>query len=349
MNRFSRWIGAVALAVCASGALAASGEGLMVRLSTAAPVLRGDVDVMVNVTVTNTTRSAINVLRWELPAQRHQSPLFRISRDGQAVAYLGALVKRAEPTATDYVRIEPGSTLSYDVELTSGYDLAQSGTYTIEYTSMGATAAGMVALQSAAPAYLWLESRSGRGAVPTAQTRKDPALAGSITYTGGCTASQQTALATSVTDAANYATAAVSYFASSKYATARYVKWFGPGNRSSWAISKKNYTAIQDAFVNQALVLDCSCTDAGVYAYVFPNQPYKIYACPVFWTAPALGTDSKAGTMIHEMSHFTVVAGTQDFVYGQSGAAALAISNPANALRNADNHEYFAENTPVLP
>jgi peptidyl-Lys metalloendopeptidase len=96
-------------------------------------------------------------------------------------------------------------------------------------------------------------------------------------------------------------------------------------------------------------VLDCSCTDAGVYAYVFANQPYKIYACPVFWTAPALGTDSKAGTMIHEMSHFTVVAGTQDFVYGQSGAAALAISNPANALRNADNHEYFAENTPVLP
>jgi peptidyl-Lys metalloendopeptidase len=233
MNLFSRWIGAVALAACASGALAASGEGLMVRLSTAAPVLRGDVDVMVNVTVTNTTRSAINVLRWELPAQRHQSPLFRISRDGQAVAYLGALVKRAEPTATDYVRIEPGTTLSYDVELTSGYDLAQSGTYTIEYTSMGATAAGMVALQSAAPAYLWLESRSGRGAVTAAQTGKDPALAGSIVYTGGCTASQQAALATSVTDAANYATAAVSYFASSKYATARYVKWFGPCNRSS--------------------------------------------------------------------------------------------------------------------
>jgi peptidyl-Lys metalloendopeptidase len=48
------------------------------------------------------------------------------------------------------------------------------------------------------------------------------------------------------------------------------------------------------------------------------------------------------------MSHFTVVAGTDDHVYGQSGAKSLAISNPTNALNNADNHEYFAENTPYL-
>ena len=33
-------------------------------------------------------------------------------------------------------------------------------------------------------------------------------------------------------------------------------------------------------------------------------------------------------------------------VYGQAGAKNLAISNPTNALDNADNHEYFAENTP---
>jgi peptidyl-Lys metalloendopeptidase len=42
--------------------------------------------------------------------------------------------------------------------------------------------------------------------------------------------------------------------------------------------------------------------------------------CRAFWPAPANGTDSKAGTLIHEMSHFNVVAGTNDWVYGQSGA-----------------------------
>ena len=49
------------------------------------------------------------------------------------------------------------------------------------------------------------------------------------------------------------------------------------------------------------------------------------------------------------MSHFTIVAGTDDWVYGQTGAKNLAISNPDNAVDNADSHEYFSENTPSLP
>jgi peptidyl-Lys metalloendopeptidase len=61
------------------------------------------------------------------------------------------------------------------------------------------------------------------------------------------------------------------------------------------------------------------------------------------------GTDSKAGTLVHEMSHFNVVAGTDDHAYGQSAAKSLALSNPDLALNNADSHEYFAENTPALP
>ncbi len=59
------------------------------------------------------------------------------------------------------------------------------------------------------------------------------------------------------------------------------------------------------------------------------------------------GTDSKAGTLVHEMSHFNVVASTDDVVYGQTGAKNLAFSNPEDAIRNADSHEYFAENTPI--
>ena len=59
------------------------------------------------------------------------------------------------------------------------------------------------------------------------------------------------------------------------------------------------------------------------------------------------GTDSRAGTLIHELSHFTVVAGTSDFAYGQSAASRLARTSPSRAVRNADNHEYFAENTPA--
>jgi peptidyl-Lys metalloendopeptidase len=81
---------------------------------------------------------------------------------------------------------------------------------------------------------------------------------------------------------------------------------------------------------------------------VYPTQPYTIYVCKAFWSAPMTGTDSKGGTLVHEMSHFNVVASTDDWVYGQSGAASLAISNPSQAIDNADSHEYFGENTPAL-
>ncbi len=54
-------------------------------------------------------------------------------------------------------------------------------------------------------------------------------------------------------------------------------------------------------------------------------------------------------TLVHEMSHFTGVAGTDDWAYGRTAAKALAISDPAKALDNADSHEYFAENNLPLP
>lgn len=50
---------------------------------------------------------------------------------------------------------------------------------------------------------------------------------------------------------------------------------------------------------------------------------------------------------MHEQSHFTNNAGTEDYAYGQTAAKALAKSNSAEAIENADNHEYFAENTPA--
>jgi peptidyl-Lys metalloendopeptidase len=49
------------------------------------------------------------------------------------------------------------------------------------------------------------------------------------------------------------------------------------------------------------------------------------------------------------MSHFDIVAGTDDVVYGKTGAMNLASSDPNLAITNADSHEYFAENTPALP
>jgi peptidyl-Lys metalloendopeptidase len=125
----------------------------------------------------------------------------------------------------------------------------------------------------------------------------------------------------------------------------RYTTWFGTYNASRYNSVKNHFSNIASALDSAPMTINCGCKKT-YFAYVFPTQPYTVYVCKAFWTAPATGTDSKAGTLVHEMSHFNIVAGTDDWVYGQTGAKNLAITNPTNAADNADSHEYFAENTP---
>jgi peptidyl-Lys metalloendopeptidase len=126
---------------------------------------------------------------------------------------------------------------------------------------------------------------------------------------------------------------------------ARYTEWFGPDTLSlNVGTVKSHVTSIKSAFLSADMAFDCTCTDRS-YAYVYPNQPYKIYLCKAFWAAPAKGTDSKMGTLYHETSHFNIVADTDDVVYGQSGCRKLALSNPSKAVTNADSNEYFCESS----
>ncbi len=350
MRRFSKFLLSALLAWGADTAVAAPADALEVRLSAPTPVLQGDVDVHLTVTITNTGRSPVQLLRWQLPGDELESALFRITRDGQKVAYTGPLIKRTAPEAADQVRIDAGATLTYQVELTGAYDLVRNGRYTIEFNSKGGHGAKAAQLRSQ-PLYLWLEGRTAKvaGGAGTAGGAAAAAAVGSISFTGNCSASQQTALQQAVTAATGYANSAVSYLSSAPSATPRYVKWFGAYSSAGWGTAKAHFVNEQSAFTTQALTLDCKCKKSNIYAYVYPTQPYKIYLCGAFWAAPLTGTDSRAGTLIHEMSHFNVVAGTDDWAYGQSAAANLALTDPAKALDNADSHEYFAENTPALP
>lgn len=89
---------------------------------------------------------------------------------------------------------------------------------------------------------------------------------------------------------------------------------------------------------------------SSTYAYVYPSDSsHTIYLCGSYWNSPTtLEVDSKPGTLIHELSHFDDVAGTDDNVYGLAGCRSLAISSPCAAVNNADSHEYYIELIPTL-
>ncbi len=162
-----------------------------------------------------------------------------------------------------------------------------------------------------------------------------------------CSSSQQSGVTTAVNGAKTYSTGAKNYLLGKTYSTVgpRYTSWFGAKNSSRFNTTKSHYTSIENAFLTKPVVVDCGCTE-NYYAYVYPTQPYKIYVCNAFWSAPNTGTDSRAGTLVHEMSHFNIVASTDDWAYGQTACRSLATSNAKKAVDNADSHEYFAENTP---
>ncbi|RJG20407.1 M35 family metallo-endopeptidase [Massilia cavernae] len=352
----------VAVAACFSAQ--AASNGVTVSITPEKSSLNKEDDVVVRVTITNTSSTPQYILKWHTPFGGVEEALFDVKRDGVDVPYLGAHYKRPAPTAKDYYLLKPGASHTAKVELSALYDMSVTGDYSIKYTaasyqlfdgSKKAAAkqvAGDIDSIESAPASLWINGRLERGTVVGTpfELAKAPGGGGTpapagLSYTN-CTASQQSTIASAVNTAKTMTNNGVSYLNAGTQGT-RYTKWFGTYDSSRYATVKSHFAAIKDGFDNKPVVVDCSCKQS-YYAYVYPTQPYKIYVCNAFWSAPLSGTDSKGGTMIHEMSHFNAVAGTDDWAYGQSAAASLAISNAAKAVDNADNHEYFGENTPAL-
>ncbi|KAK0211138.1 peptidyl-Lys metalloendopeptidase [Desarmillaria ectypa] len=162
-----------------------------------------------------------------------------------------------------------------------------------------------------------------------------------------CSASEESALVSAAAAAQTYAENAQAYLDENTASTTRYTTWFGEYNPSRHAEVLGHFSNMLD-HPYADYTYDCSCTDTDVYAYVYPHSFGTIYLCGGFWDAATAGTDSMGGTLIHESSHFTIIGGTDDYVYGQTSAQSLIESNPDKAIFNADNHEYFAENNPSL-
>lgn len=322
-------------------------------------------DVVVHITLTNNGNKPAKLLKWYTAADGIEENLFQVSRDGENLRYLGAHYKRPAPQAGNYIHLKAGESITQTAEISSVYDFSRTGDYRVQFDvesmqlfdpaaahRQNQSKSGVEKLVSNELMF-WVEGRdwtspgvvakgsakAGKGKPPV-----DPPPSGErISFTGRCSNEQQTDILSAIDEAIAISADAKSYMTGSL--GNRYTTWFGTVDSTRSNTVKNNFNAISNAMATEDITVDCKCKQ-NYYAYVYPNDPYKIYVCKAFWTAPLIGTDSKAGTLVHEMSHFDVVAGTDDVVYGQTGAMNLANSSPNDAVRNADSHEYFAENTP---
>jgi peptidyl-Lys metalloendopeptidase len=322
----------------------ATAGDLSARLSAGTSSFGAQSEVSLTITLTNVSGHAVSLLSWHTPAEGLKDELLEVTLNGAPVAYTGRHYKRAAPRAEDFLTLAPGESLTRTVGLSDAYDLSQSGRYAVSFSGShhAENPAALHAFASNSVS-LWIEGRPGREAGYAAQDVRAQGLSTST----NCSTSRKTDITSAFSAAQSMANNSYSYLTSTTPSgTARYKTWFGTYSSTNWGTAKAHFTAIKSAFDTKSVVVDCGCTDSA-YAYVYPTQPYKIYVCNAFWSAPLTGTDSKGGTLVHEMSHFNAVAGTDDHAYGQSAAKSLASSSPTRALDNADSHEYFAENTPA--
>lgn len=328
--------------------LAARGSA-EVRITAAKEALSAEDGVLVNVTISNPNKNAIKILRWFTPFDGVKEDLFAVSVNGKTPEYTGPEYKRPAPTEKDYITLSPGESMNTTVDLAGFYDFSESGYYQISYKAAGpnifSRETNFLAAEDALASNgveIWVSGRETKAPA----TEPIDSVSGSTSYTG-CSTSRQSSLLTARNNAYTYSANSYNYLNAGTVGS-RYTTWFGTYTSSRYSTVRSHFSSIQNAMNNASVRFNCTCTDSA-YAYVYSNQPYTIYLCNAFWSAPSTGTDSKAGTLVHEMSHFNVVAGTDDWAYGQSAAKSLARSNPSRAVDNADSHEYFAENTPSLP
>lgn len=335
--------------VSSSTVFAASKETPVVVLGASQTSFGESENVVINVTYSNPSDHTLRILKWFTPVDGLEEPVFAITVNGKEVSYSGAIYKRPLPTGNDYINLKSGESITLPVILSDYYDFSETGKYVVRYDATSVylfseKSAANLSSESLTSAEITLKVA---GKAPKVRPTPTPPPAGSTAF-NACTTAQQSILVSARTEAKTYASTAWDYLLKMTAGTSRYTTWFGAYNTSRLDTVTMHFDSLATAWNTAGVTFDCKCRQ-NYYAYVYPNKPYTIYLCRVFWQAPLTGTDSQAGTLIHEMSHFYTVASTQDYVYGQTGAMSLAISDPAKAVMNADNHEYFAENNPFKP
>ncbi|KAF8722341.1 hypothetical protein AX14_009873 [Amanita brunnescens Koide BX004] len=182
---------------------------------------------------------------------------------------------------------------------------------------------------------------------------------------------RQIQLTASLQAAEDYANEAVKYLENISGTTLRFESWFGLYSQKRKEKLQGHFEIIREACPSAVFsdnsgdrcacscgdyMISCKCVEKNrvgccacnsLFAYVKANTNDRtIYLGKMFWDGPVTGRDSKAGTIIHELSH--LVCQTQDRGYGTRDAKDLAVMKPDIALINADSHQYFAENNPYL-
>ncbi|TFK72457.1 zincin [Pluteus cervinus] len=346
---FSSTARTVLFALAATALSVSAAPGLSLKI-TGPSVVDGVPNLKVSATLTNTGDESLKILNDPLsPLSTIPANTFSITNTAGTTPYFTGIKAKFVPQRAaelgSYIALAPGESKTVVHDLSKAYDFSSSGegTYDVEarntfYIVQDDDKLDTIFAATEAHTTEVVGSLAAR-AVPTGH------LSRRATYRS-CSESQRSQLVEAAAAAQTYVANVVAYLQSHMSDNPLYTTWFGVLTPSRWSTVLSHFISISSVPFS-SYTFDCSCTDAGTYAYVYPDTFPVVYLCGAFWPAPMTGADSKAGTLVHEAAHFTRNGGCDDYTYGQTAARSLASRNPVQAIYNADNHQYFAENSPA--
>ncbi|KAI1815911.1 neutral protease 2-like protein [Poronia punctata] len=297
-------------------------------------------------TITNTGSEDLKVLKTGTILDSAPVEKVHVFKGESKVGFQGIKLRITQGNYEDDVFqvIPAGQTVEVNFDAAELHDLAASGAY--DFVANGVLS------------YAAADSNEIAGTVPYSSNKITAQVDGTeaakvrasfmnkrTAVQSDCTGSYATATNNAVSACRSFAAAASSAALTNTDKVAEYFKSTSVGSTVAAVFGR----VISECGSTSSGVSDTYCTDvygacsSNVLAYTLPSGSY-IVNCPLYFSAlPGVsGTchaQDQATTTLHETTHLTQIAGTDDLGYGYDAALSLSSSQ---ALNNADSYALFA-------
>lgn len=245
--------------------------------------------------------------------------------------------------ATVLINAKPAATVGHSCACEGAVDLIITGSFTVFINGKPAARMGDECAHggtiTTGSASVFIGGRKFR-------YRGDAEPGGVVVYKELTKQETDSAISRAITDATHLLEKKLALLENQDPDTLRdFKKWFGRDDGEAMrTILERMQRALR---VVKGLTVECfkkkteDLTHQEIYARVYQrDKSYSIYITDLFWKSDQAGRNTKAETVIHELSHFEDIGNTEDYVYG-NGCINLAKWFPNDALFNADSFAYF--------
>ncbi|CRK19661.1 hypothetical protein BN1708_012721 [Verticillium longisporum] len=250
--------------------------------------------------------------------------------------------------------INAGETVEVDFDAGELHDLSPGGTFDVQTKGAFSTATlNSTVISGALPYSSNVLSTVVNGSEAAAVHHTFQSKAKRTDLAGDCTGTRRAVTTTAIKNCAKLATAAKTAAQNTNRSSkSRLQKYF---KSSSAKVSKQVSTVFgrieKECCSTTSGVSSYHCTDiynacrTGVIAYTLPSQSFMVN-CRIFFdqmppTDKRCHSQDQQTTILHEMTHLTEIAGTED--YGGYGFDFVRSLTPAQNLNHADTYTLFAQ------